>query len=205
MAKDRTAGGKPAFSASSAPADWRWRDVMVPGWAVALKVPRYICRIDGKATHGWQVRYPRGSSSLFSDLSFGTPRRLGTPADSLNAAMAHLALIWKGAPARRSRSEFDTKSQPTGLSGVRIVWSPRAGKNIQECKVRVDALKGGYAGSFYVGTNRTFTRKRLEDALALARAERLKLIDEAGLLQTLPDDPQTRRFVRKYRVGCSVR
>src|SRR5471032_1549793 len=130
---------KRALKLDEFPRDWEYRSVDIVGQAVALKVPKYVVRLDigdnaRKGTHGWQVRYDRSATRYFSDSRSDRPGHLGTPTDSLHEAKLYLKDIWQGPKVARLPKEQASKAQPTGMPGVRVEWRTR--KALKACYVR---------------------------------------------------------------------
>lgn len=171
------------------PPEWSYRKVAVPGQAVSCNVPRYIVRIDSApgsrgATHGWQVRYDRKATRLFSDARYAQPGRMGTPQDSLRAAVEYLRSKWRGERMPALPREQQRKAQPTGMSGVRVVWRTRDG--LRQCYVRVDDLKGQPLRSLYVGTVNTVKPSTLARKVNEALRLRREYLAAEGALSRLP-------------------
>lgn len=190
-----------AIPAAPLPADWKYRQDTVPGWASTFKVPRYIVRLDAAATHGWQVRYPKGRTKMFTDGLYGTPRRAGTPRDSLKAAMQFLAAIWTGNPPVKLLPERAGKDTLTGLAGVRLVTRQAPGRNMPHWVVRVDGPIKRPVAVIYVGSEGTITDARILRALHKGRMFRLAHLDEIGRLHTLSskDQPIVDEYLRRRR------
>lgn len=168
------------------PADWTWRDCVVKGWAVSLKVPSHIVRIDideaGSAgTHGWQVRYRTDvhGTKLFSDAKFDTSKRMAAPEVSLGAAMAYLASIWVGKIGPRLGTRRDaSKQHPTGMPGVRVAIKPTRASFYYS--VRVDRLDGTPICSLYAGTEFSATEESLQACIKEGRRVRYQYLCEIG-------------------------
>lgn len=142
------------------------RTVSVAGHRGKLTVPMHIVRIDGKKTHGWQVRY-RGATKMFSDL------KLGGAAKSLDAARRHLEAIYIGPVTRRLGQRIKGRSQYG--SGISLGSYKRLDRGWTEYRLHVLLPRFGKQPdrqSFYVGTSRDFSDDRLLAALERARRAR---------------------------------
>lgn len=180
---------EPQASKEDFPSDWTYRTVTVAGQSRTFEVPRYIVRIDSPpgapgATHGWQVRYDRSATKLFSDSRCAKPGRVGTPDDSLRAAMEFLRAKWRGAKPPVLPREQRRKQHPTGMSGVRVVWRNRNG--LRQCYVRVDDLQGRPLKAFYVGTENTVRASSLARKVREAVKLRQSYLREQGTLTRRP-------------------
>lgn len=130
-------------------------------------VPQGIQRIDGTATHGWQVRY--GGTRLFSD---GSADGKGARA-ALALATAELVnrIGRLPAPARLQRTPNANKTSdlPVGISGpvVRL----RTGSSVHVCSFSVSLPRHGQLPrrqSVYIASENTWSQQRYDDALAKA-------------------------------------
>lgn len=136
-----------------------------------FKVPQCIQRIDHRATHGWQLRY--GGTKLYSDHSSdgsGAEAALLAAARELLRRMATLA-----APTALQRGPSANKSSdlPPGISGP-VVRQRQSGQ-VRDCSLAVLLPRFGQTPqrrSIYIGTERTYTPKRLREALQRAVALR---------------------------------
>ena len=134
-------------------------------------VPQGIQRIDGTATHGWQLRY--GGTRLYSD---GSPGGKGARAALALATAELLRRIARlPAPARlqRTPNENKTSDLPVGISGpvVRL----RKGASVRDCSFSVSLPRHDQPprrSSVYIASENTWSGERY--AAALAKAIRLR-------------------------------
>lgn len=130
-------------------------------------VPQGIQRIDGAATHGWQLRY--GGTRLYSD---GSPDGKGARA-ALALATAELMhrIERLPAPARLQRTPNGNKTSelPVGISGpvVRL----RKGASVRDCSFSVSLPRHGeppQRRSVYIASENTWSGERYDAALVRA-------------------------------------
>lgn len=161
------------------PKNFPSRVVTVNNWG-AFIVPRHIVRIDSpghsdkSGTHGWQVRY--SGTKFFSDSLLRD--RCRTPVSALSLAIELLARRYQGQAVPLRLEEHGSKSEKTGVPGVRIV---RRLNNRDFEEVYVEVGYPAYGKSpfrLYVGTANTATQARLDAALERARELRQKLVLE---------------------------
>jgi len=133
-----------------------------------FRVPEHIQRIDHESTHGWQLRY--GSrTKMFSDF---TSDGKGAKAALALAETELLKRIDKlPAPSRLRRDVSSNKANdlPVGISGP--IARQRAGRNFAEYSFGVSIPRFGMkptSRSVYIGTEGTYTEKRVKEALAKA-------------------------------------
>lgn len=132
-----------------------------------FSVPQNIQRIDTRSTHGWQVRY--GGTKMFSDH---TPDGSGA-AKSLELATKDLLhrIATMPAPTKLQLKPSSSKGSqlPVGISGpvVRL----RAGSAVRHCSLQVLMPRWGQTPrnrNIYIGSERTYTVERYEEALKKA-------------------------------------
>ena len=137
-------------------------------------VPQGIQRIDTRATHGWQVRYQ--GTKFFADGTHGAERSLDMATRELLRRIATMpapVVLQKGPAANK------TSDLPPGISGP-IMVPPRRGSRVRSAVLSVLLPRYGQEArikSIYIGTERTYTDRRFEEALAKAielRAEVVK-------------------------------
>lgn len=130
-------------------------------------VPQCIQRIDGTATHGWQVRY--GGTRLFSD---GSADGKGARAALALATAELLRRIERlPAPARLQRTPNENKSSdlPVGISGPMVRL--RKGASVRDCSFSVSLPRHGQPPqrrSVYIASENTWSQQRYDAALAKA-------------------------------------
>ena len=137
----------------------------------SFDVPTHIVRLDGKKTHGWQLRY--GKWTLFSDHSTD-----GTGADAaLTAATAELVRRIAKLPAphgiRSAVKEGKINDLPVGISGP--VTRKREGYSAVQFYLQVNyPIPGGKPAnrSVYIATENTLTPEKYQAAFAKAVALR---------------------------------
>ena len=137
----------------------------------SFDVPTHIVRLDGKKTHGWQLRY--GKWILFSDHSTD-----GTGADAaLIAATAELARRITKLPApngiRSAVKVGKANDMPVGISGP--VTRKREGYSAVQFYLQVNfPIPGGKPvnRSVYIATENTLTPEKYQAAFAKAVAIR---------------------------------
>ncbi len=134
-------------------------------------VPTHVVRLDGKKTHGWQLRY--GKWTLFSDHSND-----GTGAEAaLAAASAELARRIAKLPApngiRSQSKEGKANGMPVGVSGP--ITRMRGRQNALQYYLQVNfPIPGGKPvnRTIYIATENTLTPEKYQTALAKAIAIR---------------------------------
>ena len=141
----------------------------------SFRVPEHIQRLDSDATHGWQLRYGRGTTEteLFSDHSndgSGAAAALERAVSALRRRIKQLP-----APTGLRTAPLASKSSdlPVGVSGP--VERHRTGRNTPSYSFLVSvplATGGSTTRSVYIGTANTMTRKREKEARAKAVAIR---------------------------------
>ena len=141
----------------------------------SFRVPEHIQRLDADATHGWQLRYGRGTTEteMFSDFSndgSGAAAALERAVSALRRRIKKLPAPTglRTAPAQRKSSNL-----PVGVSGP--VERYRAGRNIPSYSFLVSvplASGGSTTRSVYIATANTMTAKREREARAKAIAIR---------------------------------
>lgn len=150
------------------------RECIVPGFGLIL-VPRHIVRIDTKNTHGWQVRY-RGVTKFFSD---GIPRAVSAALASLEAAKRFLHGVYDGPHIARITTETSRKAIRTGIPGVRLVGTLRPNRRVMEFYAEATPFRSDDAAKrFYIGTERTLTAERLDEAIEKASKVRERMRQE---------------------------
>ena len=141
----------------------------------SFRVPEHIQRLDSDGTHGWQLRYGRGTTGteMFSDFSNDG----SGAAAALGKAVAALRSRIKKLPAstglRTSPLARKSSNLPVGISGP--VERHRAGRNTPSYSFLVSvplATGGSTTRSVYIGTANTMTPKREKEARAKAVAIR---------------------------------
>lgn len=131
-----------------------------------MRVPENIQRLDGRGLAGWQVRYC--GTRYFSDGQ-------GSTRASLRLAMAELDLRVNKNPAP-SRLKQRVKAgklnaMPIGLSGPVV----RKRRGALQCRLLVNLPRFGdipKRATIYLGTENTYTAKRLEAAVVKGLAMR---------------------------------
>lgn len=136
-------------------------------------VPQGIQRIDTRSTHGWQVRYQ--GTKMFSDGDIGARKALFLATDELADRMLSLP-----APVllQRAPSANKTSDLPPGISGP-IMVPPRRGSRVRSAVLSVLLPRYGQdprVKSIYIGTERTYTESRFEEALAKAIEMRAEVV-----------------------------
>lgn len=160
----------------------KFRSVEIFTGAV-FQVPANIQRIDTSSTHGWQLRYGRGKTEMFSDF---TPDGSGAQAALDLAVQALKQRIEKlPAPSGLKVSPLARKANelPVGISGPSEQIKKRGGTSYYCFQVSVPLPGGGSTTKkIYIGTARTYSLEReaiaLEKAVAV-RAEAEKLYKSA--------------------------
>lgn len=162
----------------------KYRTVKLKAWAVPLKVPRYIVRIDSEHPNGylrnagWQVRYRR-PFRYFADSGLPPGKRTGrrgSPRESLARATAYLETIYAGEHSKLHRAEFARKKDKLGVPGIRAVIQKKARRNVRHYYLEVVRLPPvlRVPRRFYVGTDNTLTYERYAEiwrkAVAFRRA-----------------------------------
>lgn len=153
-----------------------------------FRIPERIQRIDSEGTHGWQVRYGRGTAptEMFSDF---TSDGSGA-ADALGRAIAALHKRIKKMPAPTGlRTQPMTRKStdlPVGISGPALRNANADGKTPYYCyQVSVPLVSGGSTTkSVYIGTVNTFSTEREEAALAKALRIRTSAAKKVQLART---------------------
>ena len=165
------------------PANLPTRLVEVQNWG-DFTVPRHVVRIEisGRTGHsdtrGWQVRY--NGTKFFSDSLSGDPAR--TPATALSMAVDFLAARYRGASPPLRKKENDSKTEKTGMPGVRIARIlNRKGFEVVYVET-AHPVYGNAPRRFYAGTANTATPSRIEAAMKRAKALRKQLVSEHVLL-----------------------
>lgn len=130
-------------------------------------VPQGIQRIDGAATHGWQVRY--GGTRLFSDGSADGKGARAALALATAELMRRIERLPAPARLQRSPSENKTSELPVGISGpvVRL----RKGAGVHVCSFSVSLPRHGQLPrrrSVYIASENTWSQERYDAALAKA-------------------------------------
>lgn len=158
---------------------------------LVVEVPKYVRRIfskrNGKVNvKGWQIAYVRMDvdpfNPFFSDGDSGPYISLEKATDELRRFLSRTPNT-KQSGLRLNETKQDLYR--TGLSGVRLDW--RFGRRNALYELKVEARAGVYTPSrtkvFYVGTEFSVTRERLERALVEARKfrdEQISLAAEKG-------------------------
>jgi hypothetical protein len=149
----------------------------------SFTVPQGIQRIDTRATHGWQVRYH--GTKFFADGSSdgsGAARSLDAATRELLHRIATLPapVVLQKAPSVSKSSDL-----PPGISGP-ILVPPRRRTGTRTAVLSVLLPRFGQeprVKSIYIGTERTYSHRRFEDALAKAielRAEVVRKYEETA-------------------------
>lgn len=141
------------------------------------EVPKYIRRIvsrrQGKINaKGWQIAYVRLDVEPFNPFF---PDSNSDPFISLNKAVNELRRFLSRTPnTRQSGLQLEERKRElyrTGIPGIRLDW--RFGRRNALYDLKVEVRSGAYnpdrAKSFYVGTEFSVTRERLETVLAKAK------------------------------------
>ena len=174
-----------------------------------FQVPERIQRIDTDNTHGWQVRYGRGSAptTMYSDFTND-----GSGAEAaLQLAMTALHKRINRLPAptglRTQPMTRKTTDLPVGISGPTLRNGNKAGKTPYYCyQVSIPLVAGGSTTkSVYIGTVNTTNVDREEAALASAldlRAHAEKKLRAAKTKAKRAAAAQT--FVRNSKVRRSA-
>lgn len=137
-------------------------------------VPQGIQRIDTRATHGWQVRYH--GTKFFADGTTGADRSLATATKEL---LQRIATLPAPVVLQKNPSAHKSSDLPPGISGP-IMVPPRRGSRVRSAVLSVLLPRFGQdplVKSIYLGTERTYTDRRFEEALMRAielRAEVVK-------------------------------
>jgi hypothetical protein len=134
-----------------------------------FKVPERIQRIDSDSTHGWQLRYGRMPTELFSDAAH---TRAGAAA-SLDQAVAALHTRVRRLPAptglKTEVAGWKKSGLPLGISGPRE--HRRTDKKVAYYSFQVSvplASGGSTTRQVYIGTQNTMNDQRFDAALAKA-------------------------------------
>lgn len=138
----------------------RTREQVVAG--IKYKVPTNVSRVDCEKAHGWQVRFKADTSKnkFFSDSMHG-----GTQLAFV--AAKRYANRWRPAPKLQCKVGKDV--------GIREVQRNQGG--LVHYFVEVSAIvNGGVPRRFYIGTENTWSAKRRNAALSLARRYRKALM-----------------------------
>jgi hypothetical protein len=168
------------------------RLVDVPAYG-KIQVPRWLTRFDyeywgtqkspnGKrvprwrTNHGWMLRYDRlgPKSYWFKDGTSADPVR------SLVAAIEYLLDVYVGPADRHAKREKVNKKFPTGHPGVRLVMIPKKGRKVTQWYAEMVRLPGikNTPRRFYIGTEKTATQERAEEAVRRAQELRSRLLNE---------------------------
>jgi hypothetical protein len=140
----------------------------------SFTVPQGIQRLDGKSTHGWQVRYH--GTKYFADGSVGPKKALEAATKEL---MSRIATMPAPVTLRRKPSPSKSSNLPVGISGPTVVT--RAGTNNQSAVLQVLIPRFGQnpsVKSIYIGTPNTYTKTRFRAALAKAIELRQQVLQE---------------------------
>ena len=140
------------------------REIQVERFGM-LSVPTYVTRIDSEKTntHGWQVRFEK-PSTFFSDTAYGGGE------DSLQQAIAFLASIYYPKLIKKPTAENKNKKLPLGIRGVRLVKMKKKNRNTEELYAEAIPMKRGISAKrFYIGTSKTATPERMEEAISKAK------------------------------------
>ena len=139
-------------------------------------VPQGIQRIDTRATHGWQVRY-QGTKFFADGINDGSGA-----ARSLAAATKELLHRIATLPApvvlQKGPSISKTSELPPGISGPILVPSRRR-QGSSSAVLSVLLPRFGQVArvkSIYIGTERTYSDQRFEEALFKAIALRADVV-----------------------------
>ncbi len=136
-------------------------------------VPQGIQRIDTRATHGWQVRYQ--GTKFFADGTTGAEKSLAAATREL---LQRIATLPAPVVLQKSPSAHKTSDLPPGISGP-IMVPPRRGSRVRSAVLSVLLPRYGQDArvkSIYIGTERTYTDRRFEDALARAIEMRAEVV-----------------------------
>jgi len=129
-----------------------------------FNVPQCIQRLDHLSTHGWQLRY--GGTKMFSDGQDGAAVSLARATEELLDRIAKLP-----APSLLQKQPNRTKTSdlPVGISGP--IVRQRRGSTVRECYLGVSLPRFGAKRrhrNIYIGSERTYTTQRFEQALEKA-------------------------------------
>jgi hypothetical protein len=153
-----------------------------------FRVPERIQRIDTDSTHGWQLRYGRGSvrTEMFSD--FTTDGTGAAAALDLAIKALHRRIRTLPAPTglRAEPMKRKTSGLPVGISGPALRNHNKQGKTPYYCfQVSLPLASGGSTTrTVYIGTIRTYDAEREEAALAKAVAIRKEAEEKVHVAKT---------------------
>jgi hypothetical protein len=137
-------------------------------------VPQGIQRLDSHSTRGWQVRYH--GTKYFADGAAG-------PANSLTGATKELLQRIATMPApvtlRKAASPNKGTGLPPGISGPIVVKKAGSGTPTAVLSVLVPRYgETNLVKNIYLGTPRTYTKKRYNEAVAEAVQMRAEAVAE---------------------------
>jgi hypothetical protein len=165
----------------------------------SCQVPQGIQRIDHRATHGWQLRYGRGTR-LFSD------GHAGGPAEALVLAVRELLnrIATEPAPSllQKAPSRHKKNGLPAGVSGP--VVRQRAHAAVRDCSFTVLLPRFGdrpQRRTVYIGTENTWTPEKYAAALARAVALREAAVQRYERAITAAKRRAARELRRLLRVA----
>ncbi len=136
-------------------------------------VPQGIQRIDTRATHGWQVRYQ--GTKFFSDGLTGAEKSLAVATREL---LHRIATMPAPVVLQKNPSVHKSSDLPPGISGP-IMVPPRRGSRVRSAVLSVLLPRFGQeprVKSIYIGTERTYSDRRFEEALVRAIAMRAEVV-----------------------------
>ncbi len=139
-------------------------------------VPQGIQRIDTRATHGWQVRYH--GTKFFADGSADGSGAAQSLAAATRELLHRIATLPAPVVLQKGPSANKTSDLPPGISGP-ILVPPRRRKGTSSAVLSVLLPRFGrepLVKSIYIGTERTYTAQRFEDALAKAIEMRTEVV-----------------------------
>lgn len=148
----------------------RFRDVAI-FTGERYQVPQCIQRIDHRATHGWQLRY--GGTKLFSDGSNDGSGAEASLAAATKELIRRIGTMEAPTTLQRAPSANKSSELPPGISGP--IVRERAGGRARDCSLAVLLPRFGQTPlrrSVYIGTETTYTKTKMREALKRAVAMR---------------------------------
>jgi len=157
----------------------KFREVELP-CGYRFRVPQGIQRIDHRGTHGWQLRYGRGTR-LFSDHSVDGSGAHAALTLATRELLHRIATEPAPSLLQKAPSRHKKNALPAGISGPVVrqrasgVVRQRASGVVRDCSFTVLVPRFGdkpQRRTVYIGTENTYTPEKYAQALARAVALR---------------------------------